>query len=270
MEIEPSTRGGSSSARRSRERQPPWLEQLMNEKDVEPNAELHSAAQARSGNSSTADKGSSRSKKSSRSGKEASSARPLPACNKDLKCDDCGKQFKRVCNYREHQVRSDIDSRQRVMRCVRAQHPPSPLPRPRNNLLTFLRSISCPYYLALPDAICGESHATTESTFKRVQVRVPVVRPQVHVVSRPPKRAKGRLPIAPPPPWGRRQNPRPNSRHPTRTALSPRRRSSIQAHTRSHQAQMARSGSATGSPLPRRQEKASSSGGRGGGGNKNG
>ncbi len=72
--------------------QPAWLRALVHEKDVEPRAAaMHTSSSSRT---TTTSQNTSR---------RRSSTTQLPPFDKDLECKHCGKAFRRVCNYREHQ-----------------------------------------------------------------------------------------------------------------------------------------------------------------------
>lgn len=82
---------------------PAWLRALVHEQDVEPGAIV---PVIRSGTTKSARQKSSNSIKTTRD---------LPPYNDDLKCKQCGKLFRRVCNYREHQR---VHSKEYKFRCT--------------------------------------------------------------------------------------------------------------------------------------------------------
>lgn len=83
-------------------KRPAWLREIVNEKDIDPKAQveevgLEIALSPRSSHKHTARRPSGSSKARS------SDPSRLPPYDKDLECRHCGKKFRRVCNYREHQ-----------------------------------------------------------------------------------------------------------------------------------------------------------------------
>lgn len=73
--------------------QPAWLRALVHEKDIEPKAAMMQHHNNNARMSST----------SHHTSRRRSSTAQLPPFDKDLECKHCGKAFRRVCNYREHQ-----------------------------------------------------------------------------------------------------------------------------------------------------------------------
>lgn len=64
---------------------PAWLAALVHERDIEPTAAVAATGLALA------------------TAPRTSRPKPLPPFDKDLQCKHCGKAFRRVCNYREHQ-----------------------------------------------------------------------------------------------------------------------------------------------------------------------
>lgn len=70
---------------------PAWLRAIVHDFDVEPTRCANTAVRATSARPSNTTK------------RASTAARSLPPYDKDLSCKHCGKAFRRVCNYREHQ-----------------------------------------------------------------------------------------------------------------------------------------------------------------------